>query len=167
MLSSSRSDQKNAKLLKNAESASPLVVAVQHARDSPPELERCTPCRKLALARNKPANSISTLFSSLSPHEIMSIESTAPTTSLFPSSFSAVLVKLPAPKLDADPTILYSLIHRPSKPKNTLVLLHGYPQNHTLWHTVAAKLPLEDWNIIIPDLPGCVSVQFGLSLLLI
>lgn len=86
----------------------------------------------------------------------MSIESTAPTTSLFPSSYSAVLVKLPAPTLNSDPTILYSLIHRPAKPKHTLVLLHGYPQNHTLWHTIAAQLPLEDWNILIPDLPGFV-----------
>ena len=97
----------------------------------------------------------------------MSIESTTATTTLFPSSFSDVLVSIPAPTVDSDPTIIYSLLHRPENATQTLVLLHGYPQNHTLWRHVAEKLPLTDWNVIIPDLPGCVPRRIDVQSILI
>ncbi len=34
-----------------------------------------------------------------------------------------------------------------------LVLLHGYPQSHVMWHRVAAKLA-KSFRLVIPDLPG-------------
>ncbi|MCV6546336.1 MAG: alpha/beta hydrolase [Cohaesibacter sp.] len=34
-----------------------------------------------------------------------------------------------------------------------LLLIHGYPQNHVCWHTIAAKLA-EYFTVILPDLPG-------------
>ena len=34
-----------------------------------------------------------------------------------------------------------------------LLLLHGYPQSHIMWHKVAPSLS-EKFNLIIPDLRG-------------
>ena len=34
-----------------------------------------------------------------------------------------------------------------------LVLLHGYPQTHALWHRVAPPLA-EDFTVVVPDLRG-------------
>src|SRR5919197_14768 len=34
-----------------------------------------------------------------------------------------------------------------------LLLLHGYPNNHVLWHAVAAKLA-ERYHVVLPDLRG-------------
>lgn len=34
-----------------------------------------------------------------------------------------------------------------------LLLIHGYPQNHTMWNGFVKGLP-DDFNIMIPDLPG-------------
>lgn len=41
------------------------------------------------------------------------------------------------------------------------MLLHGYPQNHTLWYLVAQELEaqgvLDEWDVLIPDLPGYIN----------
>jgi haloacetate dehalogenase len=34
-----------------------------------------------------------------------------------------------------------------------LLLLHGYPQTHVMWHRIAAVLA-ERFSLVIPDLPG-------------
>ena len=34
-----------------------------------------------------------------------------------------------------------------------LLLLHGYPENHQMWHKIAPQLALE-WTVIMPDLRG-------------
>ena len=34
-----------------------------------------------------------------------------------------------------------------------LLLLHGYPETHVMWHTIAARLA-EDFTLVIPDLRG-------------
>ncbi|PVB63085.1 alpha/beta hydrolase [Labrenzia sp. 011] len=34
-----------------------------------------------------------------------------------------------------------------------LLLLHGYPQSHVIWHTIAPRLA-EHFTLILPDLPG-------------
>lgn len=34
-----------------------------------------------------------------------------------------------------------------------LLLLHGYPQTHVMWHRVAPQLA-KKFTLIIPDLPG-------------
>ena len=34
-----------------------------------------------------------------------------------------------------------------------LLLLHGYPQNHFMWHLLAPRL-VEDFSLVIPDLRG-------------
>jgi haloacetate dehalogenase len=34
-----------------------------------------------------------------------------------------------------------------------LVLLHGYPQTHVMWHKIAPRLA-EDFTIVAPDLRG-------------
>ncbi|PYS20187.1 MAG: alpha/beta hydrolase, partial [Acidobacteria bacterium] len=34
-----------------------------------------------------------------------------------------------------------------------LLLLHGYPNNHVLWHAVAAKLA-QRYHVVCPDLRG-------------
>lgn len=48
-------------------------------------------------------------------------------------------------------------LYRPGAPNRPLLLLlHGYPQNHKMWLSFAARLP-EDWPLLIPDLPGCAS----------
>ncbi|KAK1224780.1 hypothetical protein PQX77_012298 [Marasmius sp. AFHP31] len=42
--------------------------------------------------------------------------------------------------------------------KRVLVLLHGYPQNHTLYHSFIHELSvsgaLNEWDVVIPDIPG-------------
>ncbi|KAL0067048.1 hypothetical protein AAF712_005832 [Marasmius tenuissimus] len=42
--------------------------------------------------------------------------------------------------------------------KRVLVLLHGYPQNHTLYYSFVHELlvsgALNEWDVVIPDLPG-------------
>ena len=39
----------------------------------------------------------------------------------------------------------------PAKPP--LLLLHGYPQTHAMWHRVARRLA-PDFSLVIPDLRG-------------
>src|ERR1700693_2940905 len=34
-----------------------------------------------------------------------------------------------------------------------ILLLHGYPQNHVIWHKVAPRLA-QDFTLVIPDLRG-------------
>lgn len=34
-----------------------------------------------------------------------------------------------------------------------VLLLHGYPQNHVVWHAVAPRL-CESFSLVIPDLRG-------------
>ena len=34
-----------------------------------------------------------------------------------------------------------------------LLLLHGYPQTHLMWHKVAPALA-KDFTVVVPDLPG-------------
>ena len=34
-----------------------------------------------------------------------------------------------------------------------MLLLHGYPQNHVIWHKVAPRLA-QDFTLVIPDLRG-------------
>ena len=38
-----------------------------------------------------------------------------------------------------------------------LLLLHGYPENHQMWHKIAPQLALE-WTVIMPDLRGGFSL---------
>ena len=54
---------------------------------------------------------------------------------------------------------VFALVRKATNPfKLPLVLLHGYPQNSTMWSTmVRGGLPasFEDRHVVIPDLPGC------------
>ena len=34
-----------------------------------------------------------------------------------------------------------------------MLLLHGYPQNHVIWHNIAPRLA-QDFTLVIPDLRG-------------
>src|ERR1043166_2616844 len=34
-----------------------------------------------------------------------------------------------------------------------VLLLHGYPETHTMWHKVAPRLA-EDFTVVVPDLRG-------------
>ena len=34
-----------------------------------------------------------------------------------------------------------------------LLLLHGYPQSHMMWHKIAPRLA-EDFTVVVPDLRG-------------
>lgn len=86
---------------------------------------------------------------------------------LFPESFRPV--SLTVANQHNSPTSFFALHHSPSEngsqtqlnEKKILLVLHGYPQNHTLYYALIEKLAkrgvLEEWHIIIPDLPGCVS----------
>jgi haloacetate dehalogenase len=38
-------------------------------------------------------------------------------------------------------------------PRPTLLLLHGFPQSHVMWHRVATRLQ-QDFYLVLPDLPG-------------
>ena len=38
-------------------------------------------------------------------------------------------------------------------PKPALLLLHGFPQSHVMWHRVAALLA-KDYFLVLPDLRG-------------
>ncbi|KAL8292811.1 hypothetical protein RQP46_000505 [Phenoliferia psychrophenolica] len=80
---------------------------------------------------------------------------------MFPPSFAPTTTVFPSPEAGslASPTSVFALHHQPPKAsKNVLVLLHGYPQNHTLWYEFVASLAptgvLDEWHIIVPDLPG-------------
>jgi haloacetate dehalogenase len=83
-------------------------------------------------------------------------------TSLFPSHFQAFITTLPQTKLDVGPTELFFLIKPATTVKTEanripLVLLHGFPQNHSLWYLLVRELEFlsdSEVDIIIPDLPG-------------
>ncbi|KAG9009109.1 hypothetical protein FRB94_012505 [Tulasnella sp. JGI-2019a] len=75
------------------------------------------------------------------------MQSVSPPTKLFDSSFGAFQVSVPSG------ASLFSLYRQGSATKPPLVLLHGYPQCHTIWHDVVHSLPT-DLTLIIPDLPG-------------
>lgn len=80
---------------------------------------------------------------------------------LFPSSFKEVTVKLPNPA-GASPTSICALHHTPTTPpshdRKLVILIHGYPQNHTLWYETVAEFQsagaLLDFDVLLPDLPG-------------
>ena len=38
-------------------------------------------------------------------------------------------------------------------PKPALLLLHGFPQSHVMWHRVAQQLA-QDYFLVLPDLRG-------------
>ena len=38
-------------------------------------------------------------------------------------------------------------------PRPALLLLHGFPQSHVMWHRVATRLQ-QDFYLVLPDLPG-------------
>ncbi|KAJ7593847.1 putative epoxide hydrolase [Mycena floridula] len=72
---------------------------------------------------------------------------------LFPETFKPITVRLD------NGTSFFALHSQTSSPtKKVLVLLHGYPQNHTLYHRFAHELlklgMLGSWDVVIPDLPG-------------
>ncbi|KAK4705204.1 haloacetate dehalogenase, partial [Phenoliferia sp. Uapishka_3] len=80
---------------------------------------------------------------------------------MFPASFKPTTTVFPSPESGslASPTSIFALHHQPpAESQNVLVLLHGYPQNHTLWYEVVAELAkvgiLEAYHVVIPDLPG-------------
>lgn len=80
---------------------------------------------------------------------------------MFPSTFVPTKTVFASPEAGsvAESTVVFALHHPPPQPsENVLLLLHGYPQNHTLWHEVVAELEkhgvLSSWHILIPDLPG-------------
>lgn len=55
---------------------------------------------------------------------------------------------------------VFALVRRATKPssKPPLILLHGYPQTHSMWSTMVKRgLPssFDERSVIIPDLPGC------------
>jgi len=49
-------------------------------------------------------------------------------------------------------TRIYALV-RPNQDKPALLLLHGYPQTHAIWHRLAPLLA-SDFALILPDLRG-------------
>ncbi|KAG8743984.1 hypothetical protein FRC10_011058 [Ceratobasidium sp. 414] len=55
---------------------------------------------------------------------------------------------------------VYCQYRRSSNPEATsrplLLLIHGYPQNHLMWKEFVKGLP-DDFNVLIPDLPGTKS----------
>jgi len=77
---------------------------------------------------------------------------------LFPESFKAVSLS----PSSSPQTSFFALHHTaPANPgSKLLLLLHGFPQNHNLYHPFVAQLSklgfLNEWDIIIPDLPGYV-----------
>lgn len=86
---------------------------------------------------------------------------------LFPASFKEGTALITSTGSDSTlpQTSIFYLCHRATKPtstKQSVIYLHGYPQNHTLWHStideLVAKHPsiLEEYDILIPDLPGLV-----------
>jgi len=85
---------------------------------------------------------------------------------LFPESFQKVSVALTAKSgRGSPPARIFSLRHSPSVSgsRKVLLLLHGFPQNHTAYYETVKELSkagvLEQWDVVIPDLPG-----YGLSL---
>ncbi|WP_374376002.1 alpha/beta fold hydrolase [Dongia sp.] len=53
-------------------------------------------------------------------------------------------------RIRIDETTLHVLIGGKGPP---LLLLHGFPQTHVIWHKVAPELA-KDFTLVIPDLPG-------------
>ena len=84
---------------------------------------------------------------------------------LFPESFEEVFVTLTAKTQPGSPppAKIFALKHSPSlpseaEPRKVLLLLHGFPQNHTAYYETVKELSkagiLEHWDVVIPDLPG-------------
>ncbi len=45
--------------------------------------------------------------------------------------------------------------HSPAGPgRPTVVLLHGYPDQHDVWHATIARLPLDAWHVVTYDVRG-------------
>lgn len=57
-----------------------------------------------------------------------------------------------AGRIDVGATDIHFL-HRPNPGRPALLLLHGYPQTHVMWHRLAPRLA-EDFSLVIPDLRG-------------
>jgi len=64
---------------------------------------------------------------------------------LFDTSFSAQSIAVNGTQIH------YLVAPRPDKP--VLLLLHGYPETHAMWHRVAPLLAT-DFSLVIPDLRG-------------
>ncbi|KAJ4483415.1 putative epoxide hydrolase [Lentinula aciculospora] len=88
---------------------------------------------------------------------------------LFPESFQKVFVSLSTTNSESratPPVKIFALRHSPQLPivaahqasRKVLLLLHGFPQNHTLYYETVQELSragiLEHWDVVIPDLPG-------------
>ncbi|KAJ3865449.1 putative epoxide hydrolase [Lentinula novae-zelandiae] len=94
---------------------------------------------------------------------------------LFPESFQKLFVTLSTTKSGSQsgatvlqvPVKIFTLRHSPIQSsivapseasRKVLLLLHGYPQNHTLYYETVQELSkagmLESWDVVIPDLPG-------------
>ncbi|KAJ4497137.1 Alpha/Beta hydrolase protein [Lentinula lateritia] len=94
---------------------------------------------------------------------------------LFPESFQKLFVTLSTTKNGSQsgatvlqvPVKIFTLRHSPIQSsivapseasRKVLLLLHGYPQNHTLYYETVQELSkagmLESWDVVIPDLPG-------------
>lgn len=77
---------------------------------------------------------------------------------LFPESFKTVSIN----PVSSPGTSIFALHHKASgtnsNSRKVLLLLHGFPQNHTLFHVFVSELSklgfLNEWDIVIPDLPG-------------
>lgn len=54
---------------------------------------------------------------------------------------------------DASPVVLAIAEHGPRDAGVHLLLLHGFPDDHTLWDPVVAQLP-DDWHVVAPDNRG-------------
>ncbi|KAL0566923.1 hypothetical protein V5O48_015077 [Marasmius crinis-equi] len=84
---------------------------------------------------------------------------------LFPDSFEERTVSLGQveDREGLPPAKVFALHHTgpaniSTANKKLLILLHGYPQNHTLYHLFVQELArlgaLKEWDVVIPDLPG-------------
>ena len=46
-------------------------------------------------------------------------------------------------------------VHSPAGPgRPTVVLVHGYPDQHDVWDHLVARLPLADWHVVTYDVRG-------------
>lgn len=86
----------------------------------------------------------------------------------FPSTFTPRTLSIPhslSPSLS--PTTLFAQVSSTptaSRDSPVLVFIHGYPQNHTLWaplmrwYEQEGSEVLRRFRVVVPDLPGCVTL---------
>ena len=72
------------------------------------------------------------------------------------NGFSSQLFSVPRDPSDPELSVEIHYLHRrsPRASSPTLLLLHGHPQNHLIWHRVVGLLDAAEWNIVIPDIRG-------------